>query len=110
MLTTISRYLAHPPSHLISRLTSRSQHLLSLRISEFLNLSPAPVLKHWAQAKIESVRGESGAEADDEICRTIVAKLKEQRDVSCADVALTAWDRGKSALATKVSFFAPLSH
>ena len=93
------RYQAHPPSHLIARLTSRAQHLLSLRISTFLHLSPAPVLKHWAQAKIAAAKG---AEDDDEICRTIVDKLRDQDDVSCADVAQTAWATGQSVLATKV--------
>ncbi|KAI5475070.1 hypothetical protein MNV49_001946 [Pseudohyphozyma bogoriensis] len=94
---TYDQYQAHPPSHLISRLTSRSQHLLSLRISSFLRLSPAPVLKHWAQAKIAD-KGED----DDEICRVVVEKLRDQLDVSCADVALTAWTTGRVGLATKL--------
>ena len=66
-------------------------------------MSPAPVLKHWAQAKIASAKG---AEDDDEICRVIVEKLKDQVDVSCADVAQTAWTTGQTILATKVRFLA----
>lgn len=93
------RYQTYPASHLIARLTSRSQHLLALRISEFLHLSPAPVLRHWAKSKIASAKG--GAE-DEEICRIIVDKLKDQIDVSCADVAQTAWTSGQISLATKV--------
>lgn len=72
-----------------------------MRIAEFLKLSPAPVLKHWAQAKIESYKGDSANE-EDEICRAIVEKLSEMRDVSCADVALTAWNKGRGTLATKL--------
>lgn len=93
------RYVPQPPTHLIARLTARSQHLLSLRISSFLHLSPAPVLQHWARAKIVAAQG---TEAEDAACRLIVEKLKSQSDVSCADVALTAWTEGKAGLATKL--------
>jgi hypothetical protein len=99
-LLSQNRYQAHPPSHLIARLTSRSQHLLSLRISSYLHLSPAPVLKHWAQAKIASAKGSTSNE--DQVCRAIVDKLAQQADVSCADVAQTAWTTGQTSLATKL--------
>ncbi|KAM0749316.1 vacuolar protein sorting-associated protein 16 [Meredithblackwellia eburnea MCA 4105] len=104
---TFDQYQAHPPSHLIARLTSRSQHLLSLRISNYLRISPAPVLKHWAQAKISSSKG--GPESEEDICKIIVDKLRDQDDVSCADVAQTAWSTGQSALATKLLDFEPRS-
>lgn len=103
---TPRRYQTYPASHLIARLTSRSQHLLALRISEFLHLSPAPVLRHWAKSKIASAKG--GAE-DEEVCRIIVDKLKDQIDVSCADVAQTAWTSGQIGLATKVRRVVPSS-
>lgn len=67
------------------------------------------MLKHWAQGKIENSKGAQGLAADDEeICRSIVDELKEQKDVSCADIALTAWNRGKNGLATKVCFSSAL--
>ena len=93
------RYTSQPPTQLIARLTARSQYLLALRISSFLLLSPAPVLQHWAQAKIVAAQG---TEEEDMACRLIVAKLKDQSDVSCADVAVTAYSEGKASLATKL--------
>ncbi len=84
---------------MIARLTARSHHLLALRISAFLHLSPAPVLQHWAQAKIAAAQG---TQEEDTACRVIVAKLKDQSDVSCADVAVAAYAEGKAALATKL--------
>ncbi|KAL8276676.1 hypothetical protein RQP46_010944 [Phenoliferia psychrophenolica] len=105
MPLTYEQYQAHPPSHLLSRLTSRSQHLLALRISSFLHISPAPVLKHWAQAKIALAK--DGTDTDEQVCRAIVDKLKDQDDVSCADVAQTAWTTGQTGLATKLLDFEP---
>jgi len=95
----------------ITRLTSRNMHLLALRVSEFLNLKPDPVLKHWACAKISKSRPsitavDSGAElnGDDEICRVIVEKFEGLGgvDVSYAEIAKKAWEAGRTGLATKV--------
>ena len=36
------------------------------------------------------------------MCLSIVEKLKDQVDVSCADVAQTAWSVGQTGLATKL--------
>lgn len=36
------------------------------------------------------------------MCSAIVEKLKGQTDVSCADVAQTAWATGQTVLATKL--------
>ena len=86
-------------------------HLLALRVSEFLNLKPDPVLKHWACAKISKSRPsitavDSGAElnGDDEICRVIVEKFEGLGgvDVSYAEIAKKAWEAGRTGLATKV--------
>ena len=97
---TYEQLRQHGPARLLTRLTVRAHHLLSLRIAGFLGLSTAPVLKHWASAKVSAAKG---AEEDDAVCRLIVDRLKGQADVSCADVARTAWTTGQTVLATKVS-------
>ncbi|PWN40711.1 hypothetical protein IE81DRAFT_325313 [Ceraceosorus guamensis] len=94
---------------LIARLTARNHHLLCLRVSEHLNLRPDPVLKHWAQAKIMRTRPAVGAIAnqafsavDDVVCKAIVEKFESQPAVSYAEIAQTAWDQGRTRLATKL--------
>lgn len=105
------RYNYASPSHLITRLTCRNLHLLALRISNFLNVKPDAVLRHWACAKILRSRPTttgtgSSAElsADDEVCRVIVEKFEELGgvEVSYAEIAKKAWDVGRGGLATKV--------
>lgn len=104
------RYTYTSPSHLISRLTSRSLHLLALRISTYLEMKPDAVLKHWACAKISRAKaspsgsGASAGDADNEICKLIVEKLEKlgRGDVSYADIAKKAWEVGRAGLATKV--------
>ncbi|GAA5970464.1 hypothetical protein JCM3765_007628 [Sporobolomyces pararoseus] len=81
---TIEQFNARPLPHLIARLNSRSLHLLALRISSYLGLSPSPVLRHWAQQLIASSSPSSSAavlnsnalpKTDQEICSQIVQKL-----------------------------------
>ncbi|SRR5258705_147364 len=109
----VVRYNYASPSQVITRLTSRNMHLLALRVSEFLNLKPDPVLKHWACAKISKSRpsitaADNGAElsGDDEICRVIVEKFEGLGgvDVSYAEIAKKAWEAGRTGLATKVRY------
>lgn len=78
-------------------------------MSEHLNLRPDAILKHWARAKIARSRPPPGnisaqvsAQADDDICRAIVAKFESQPAVSYAEIARTAWNQGRTRLATKV--------
>jgi vacuolar protein sorting-associated protein 16 len=86
-------------------------------MSAHLSLSPDPVLKHWACAKI--ARSKTGAtEADDdEVCRVIVKKFESvhagsdtvssglvpvRGGVSYAEIARRAWEVGRAGLATKL--------
>lgn len=134
LLVDIVRYQAHPPTQLIKRLTLRSQHLLSIKISEFLSLPPSTIgeiLKHWAKEKIQLVKSNNSGntsssgnkEREDEVCKIIVEKLKLNRNsstgngnvgmnggdgISCADIAETAWNEGMNGLATKVNIFTSL--
>ncbi|KAK4049105.1 Vacuolar protein sorting-associated protein 16 [Microbotryomycetes sp. JL221] len=110
---TYDEYQTRSPTHLISRLTNRDQHLLALRISNFLKLSTSNVLKHWAFSKILKTNSTlTNTVSEDSICQEIVSKLKlnqqERKDliqddiVSCSDVAETAWLNGKVSLATQL--------
>ena len=106
---TYAQYSYTSPSHLISRLTARSLHLLALRISTYLSLKPDPVLKHWACAKIAKSKGGgdagAGDVADDELCKVITEKFRSVGGgkVSYADIAKRSWEVGRPGLATKVS-------
>lgn len=103
-----NRYISSNPERLISRLLSRNLHLLALRISTHLNLRPDPVLKHWACAKIAAHRrpdlGDSSSTtlSDDELCKMIVRKFEREggKGVNYADIARTAWQLGRTKLAT----------
>ncbi|KZT35392.1 vacuolar protein sorting-associated protein 16 [Sistotremastrum suecicum HHB10207 ss-3] len=103
---TYTQYIQASPSHLISRLLSRSLHLLALRVSVFLALKPDPVLRHWASAKIAKgkIGDVSPEDEDDEICKAIVDKFQKLggEEVSYAEVARRAWEVGRSALAIKL--------
>ncbi|RPD64273.1 vacuolar protein sorting-associated protein 16 [Lentinus tigrinus ALCF2SS1-7] len=106
-----AQYTQLSPSHLISRLLSRNLHLLALRISSYLSLTPDAVLKHWACAKIlRSKPSATGTgknaelDGDDALCKTIVEKFEQLGGggVSYADIAKRAWEVGRTALATKL--------
>ncbi|KAI3608149.1 vacuolar protein sorting vps16 [Moniliophthora roreri] len=113
---TYAQYTYTSPSHLISRLTSRSMHLLALRISTFLKLKVDVVLKHWASAKILRSRPtatgagkDAELGADEEVCKMIVDKFKELggTDVSYAEIAKRAWEVGRAGLATRLLDYEP---
>ncbi|GAA5978072.1 hypothetical protein JCM11641_006619 [Rhodosporidiobolus odoratus] len=74
------QYHLHPPSHLITRLLSLNQHLLALRISTFLSLPAAPIIRHWAlQLIASSAPGVAALKgdllSDEQVCAAIVEKL-----------------------------------
>lgn len=102
---TYAQYSYTTPQHLISRLTARNLHLLALRVSDYLGLSPELVLKHWAVAKIKRSSAVKAAEKDEdeETCRLIVDKFGEGVGGAYADIARKAWESGRSRLATLVS-------
>ncbi|KAG8700375.1 hypothetical protein FRC09_005986 [Ceratobasidium sp. 395] len=103
---TFAQYQHTSATHLIARLTARNEHLLALRVAEFLGHPPDAVLKHWACAKIAKsgrMKEETDAApeaADGEVCRAIVDKFKTISGASFADIAKKAWELGRSRLAT----------
>lgn len=107
---TYEQYRAIGAESLIRRLTNRNHHLMCLHIANYLYLRPDSVLKHWARGKIARSRASAGAlasgasatAADDETCRAIVKKFEMQPAVSYAEIARTAWNAGRTRLATKL--------
>ncbi|KAI9620053.1 hypothetical protein H4Q26_014035 [Puccinia striiformis f. sp. tritici PST-130] len=105
---TYEQYISHHPDQLISRLAARSQYLLALRLTEFLNLSPAGVLRHWARNVIVDMDSASSTDPSKSgtspaaVCRRIVSKLKDRHGVSPADIAEIAWSLGKTKLCTEL--------
>ncbi|KAG9123695.1 hypothetical protein FRC07_014241 [Ceratobasidium sp. 392] len=103
---TFAQYQHTSATHLIARLTARNEHLLALRVAEYLGHPPDAVLKHWACAKIAKsgkTKEETDAPpeaADGEVCRAIVDKFKTIPGASFADIAKKAWELGRGRLAT----------
>ncbi|CCO31224.1 putative vacuolar protein sorting-associated protein 16 homolog [Rhizoctonia solani AG-1 IB] len=100
---TYAQYQHTSATHIIARLTARNEHLLALRIAEFLGQPPDTVLKHWACAKIAKSVEDPDApadKADADVCRAIVEKFRATPGASFADIAKRAWEVGRGRLAT----------
>ncbi|KAF2259375.1 vacuolar protein-like protein sorting vps16 [Lojkania enalia] len=90
------------PEKLISRLTNRSEYLLALRISGYLNLPTDKIYVHWAQQKVRV------SVADEEsICHLIVKKLYGKPGISFEEIARAAYDEGRVRLATELLNYEP---
>lgn len=101
------RYISSSPSALITRLLTRNEHLLALRISQHLGLRPDAVLKHWAVARIARAKSDPrDMESDAALRDAIVEKFEREgeKGVSYADIAKKAWETGRIRLATMVSW------
>ncbi|EGG11876.1 uncharacterized protein MELLADRAFT_32963 [Melampsora larici-populina 98AG31] len=99
---TYEQYIAHHPSHLIYRLTARAHYLLALRITEFLGLSPAPVLKQWARSLIMNTHPNYETNTNKSLCEKIVKKLKGKKGIGASDIAEIAWNLGKIKLSIQL--------
>lgn len=87
---------------MIDRLINRNNHLLAIRIAEYLKIRTDKILIHWACEKIKS-----STEDEETICRTIVDKLAKKPGLSYAEIAKTAHDAGQTRLATKLLDYEP---
>ncbi|KAI9204231.1 Vps16, N-terminal region-domain-containing protein [Polychytrium aggregatum] len=83
---------------ILDRLVNRRLYLLAIKISEIFEISADRVLIHWACAKIKDSN-----EGDDYLARVIVEKLSIQSpNISFTEIAQTAFDAGRSSLATRL--------
>jgi len=96
-LANSDRFIRLTPEKLIQRLVNRQQHLLALRVSEYLRLPTDRIYIHWACMKVRM-----SADNEDTICRMVVAKLTGKRGISFEEIARTAYDEGRGRLATEV--------
>ncbi|KAL9113155.1 MAG: hypothetical protein Q9227_002767 [Pyrenula ochraceoflavens] len=94
---TLEQYLRLGPEGLISRLLSRHEYLLALKLSDFLHLAPDKIYVHWASQKVRTSTVE-----DDAICALIVQRLNDKTGISFETIARAAYDEGRSHLATQL--------
>ncbi|KAJ6006074.1 Vps16 N-terminal [Penicillium sp. IBT 35674x] len=91
------QYLRLTPEGLIERLISRHEYLLAIRVSEYLQIPADRIYVHWASQKVRV------STVDDEaVCKLIVQKLEGKPGISFEVIAQTAYDEGRSHLATQL--------
>jgi len=95
MPLTIQQYKLLTAPVLIGRLINANQHLLALRISEYLNLNPEVVIMHWACEKITA----SATLPDTVLLEGLLDKLRLCKGISYAAVAAHADNCGRRRLA-----------
>ncbi|KAJ5881044.1 uncharacterized protein N7473_012097 [Penicillium subrubescens] len=91
------QYLRLTPEGLIERLISRHQYLLAIRVSEYLQIPADRIYVHWASQKVRVSTVD-----DDAVCRLIVQRLEGKPGISFEVIAQTAYDEGRSHLATQL--------
>ncbi|KAI5811091.1 Vps16, N-terminal region-domain-containing protein [Peziza echinospora] len=99
---TYEQFLRLTPEKLIQRLLNRQQHLLALKISEYLRLPTDKIYIHWACLKVRV-----STDDEDTICRTVVARLDGKHGISFEEIARTAYDEGRGRLATQLLNYEP---
>ncbi|CAI7582263.1 unnamed protein product [Penicillium pancosmium] len=91
------QYLRLTPEGLIERLISRHEYMLAIRISEYLEIPADRIYVHWASQKVRV------STVDDEaVCKLIVQRLEGKPGISFETIAQTAYDEGRTYLATKL--------
>ncbi|KAI4999587.1 hypothetical protein ZWY2020_004176 [Hordeum vulgare] len=95
MPLTVKQYKLLTAAVLVGRLINANQHLLALRISEYLNLNPEVVIMHWACEKIAA----SAAIPDVVLLEGLLDKLRLCKGISYAAVAAHADNSGRRKLA-----------
>ncbi|XP_027064710.1 protein VACUOLELESS1 [Coffea arabica] len=102
---SIQQYKLLTPSVLIGRLINAHQHLIALRISEYLGINQEVVIMHWACNKITS----SLAIPDADLLQILLDKLKLCKGISYAAVAAHADKSGRRKLAAMLVEHEPCS-
>ncbi|KAK9474855.1 Vps16, N-terminal region-domain-containing protein [Dipodascopsis tothii] len=99
---TYDQFIRLTPERLLERLMSRRKHLLALRIATYLLLPTDKIYVHWACAKVKY-----STEDDKTTLDAVVAKLGAVRGISYEEVARTAYNEGRTGLATKLLDYEP---
>lgn len=82
---------------LIQRLINRREYLLAIRLSEYLRLPINKIYVHWASQKVRN-----STDDEDTICKMVVDKLQHKQGISFEAIARSAYDEGRSRLATQL--------
>lgn len=96
------QYLRLTPEKLVERLINRHEYLLAIRISEYLHLPTDKIYIHWAIQKVRS-----SAEDDEATCQLVVQRLQGKQGISFESIARSAYDEGRSHLATQLLNYEP---
>ncbi|KAJ5279625.1 hypothetical protein N7478_004997 [Penicillium angulare] len=91
------QYLRLSPEGLIERLISRHEYLLAIRVSAYLQIPADRIYVHWASQKVRVSSGD-----DEAVCKLIVQRLEGKPGISFEIIAQTAYDEGRSHLATQL--------
>nr|GEW21219.1 protein vacuoleless1 [Tanacetum cinerariifolium] len=102
---SIQQYKLLTPPVLIGRLVNAHQHLLALKISDYLGMNQEVVIMHWACSKLTV----SSAIPDPTLLEILLDKLKLCRGISYAAVAAHADQTGRRKLAAMLVEHEPLS-
>lgn len=102
---SIQQYKLLTAPVLIGRLINSHQHLVALRISEYLGLNQELVIMHWACAKITS----SIATNDESLLEVLLDKLNMCKGISYAAIAAHADNSGRRKLAAMLVEHEPRS-
>ncbi|XP_015880079.3 protein VACUOLELESS1 [Ziziphus jujuba] len=102
---SIQQYKLLTPSVLVGRLINAHQHLLALRISEYLGMNQEVVIMHWSCSKITA----SLAIPDAILLEILLDKLKLCKGISYAAVAAHADKNGRRKLAAMLVEHEPRS-
>ncbi|KAK9446766.1 Vps16, N-terminal region-domain-containing protein [Limtongia smithiae] len=102
MLLTYEEFLRLTPERLIERLLSRRMYILALRLSEYLQLPTDKIYISWSCTKIKG-----STDDDATVLAEILAKLKPIPGISYEEIARTAYDEGRTKLATQLLNYEP---
>lgn len=102
---SIQQYKLLTPSVLIGRLINAHQHLLALRVAEYLGMNQEVVIMHWACSKITA----SSAIPDATLLDILLDKLRLCKGISYAAVAAHADKNGRRRLAAMLVEHEPRS-
>lgn len=91
------QYMRLTPEKLIERLVNRHEYFLAIRIAEYLQIPADRIYVHWASQKVKV------STVDDEaVCKLIVQRLDGKPGISFELIAQTAFDEGRTHLATQL--------
>jgi hypothetical protein len=97
MPISIDQYLRLTPEKLLDRLVNRHDYLLAIRLSEYLRIPADKIYVHWASQKVKASTAD-----DDAVCKLIVQRLEGKFGISFEAIAKSAYDEGRSHLATQL--------